>query len=174
VLLLVLMSLLAACHRKPRQNRGEVDQAELSALIEGADLVTVLDQPYENGKVIWLSSARSDIEEFKAAVSILWPPDGSHCLCLGYPAIRLYRRQAEILRITSFDWNTIRWQTSPGPIWHDDVALKDPKKWLRWFDSRKIPVSVEAISATEERRIREDASHGRPPNKPLQQSGSPP
>ena len=151
VVLLVLVVLSVACRNKPRKSQDEVEQARLTSLIERAELITVSNMPYghEGAKVIWVSSARSDIEELKEAATFLWPPE-SHCLCLGYPAIRLYRRQDEILSITSFDWKTIRWQTPAEPIWHDnwqstavpifdDVRLKDPKKWRRWFESRNIP-----------------------------------
>jgi hypothetical protein len=127
---------------RQRQNQAEVEQAQLTAIVGQADFITVLDEPYQNGKVIWASSAKSDIEEFQEAAIVRVSRDGGHCLCLGYPAIRLYRRQVEILRITSFDWKTIRWQTTAGPVWHDDVALENPTRWRRWFDSRRIPPSA--------------------------------
>lgn len=145
--------LLTGCRSRDRKENEQFEPARLAALIGQADRIVVFEHHLKDARVLFNSTARIDLEEFKDAAAILWPPPGGFCLCLGFPSIRLYRGRSELLRIENYDWHKIG-----CPFWTDDVSLKDPGKWRAWFDSRNIPQSLKEVDRRDEARRARNAS----------------
>ena len=152
-ILAILITLLTMCRSRDRRDDNQVESARLAAIIEKADRIVVFEHNLKDARVLFNSTARTDLEEFKDAAAIVWPPPGGFCLCLGFPSIRLYRGRSELLRIENHDWHKIS-----CPFWIDDVSLKDARKWRAWFESRNIPHSIEEVARRDEARRDRNAS----------------
>ena len=113
----------------------EVDIAGLKVGIAQADRITVTRYP-ESTRVIFDSDKREDITAFAEALQIVQPEPGTsfHCMCVGFPAVRLYRGETELVLITNHHGRSVR--TS---LWSSDAMLQDVERWLRWFDERGMP-----------------------------------
>lgn len=108
---------------------------ELTALIEQADKLVVLESPMRDAKILFTSCDRKDLVELKeaAVVAVPIPGPGFHCMCIGTPAIQLYKNNEKLALITNHHGMTIR-----CAIWSSDADLVDSEKWLKWFDTRGI------------------------------------
>ena len=134
LLLIGLSALLASCRTPMKTPEHPVEPAKLSALITQADKIVVLESLLDDAKVLFSSSDPKDIAEFNNALTVVVPDGWFHCMCIGSPAIRLYRGDTELVRITSHHGQSVRCS-----LWSSDAMLKDQEKWLQWFDARKMP-----------------------------------
>ena len=133
VLTLTLFVLLIACHTEGKTDKRPVEPAKLAALIKEADKIVVSDSLMEGAKVLFTSTAPQDIAEFNNALTVEPPKEWFHCMCIGTPAVRLYRGDTELALVTNHHGLSVRCS-----LWSSDAMLKDPEKWLQWFDARKM------------------------------------
>ncbi|HEX6902498.1 MAG TPA: hypothetical protein VF789_22450 [Thermoanaerobaculia bacterium] len=111
-----------------------VQPEKLAELIGRADKIVVFESPMEGAEVLFSSTDPRDIREFRDSLALAAPPEGFHCMCIGEPAVRLYREGKELALVTNHHGNSVR-----SSLWTSDAIVKDPEKWLAWFDARKIP-----------------------------------
>src|SRR4051794_14047444 len=69
---------------------SDVQPSALERLIDRADTVVVLKDPWAWSPVLFESSEREDLDALKAALRVQRPFGFSHCMCDGTPAIFLY------------------------------------------------------------------------------------
>ncbi len=84
--------------------------------------------------MLFSSTAPKDIAEFNDALTVAPPKGYFHCMCIGTPAVRLYRGDTELVLVTNHHGRSVRCS-----LWTSDAMLKDPERWLQWFDARKMP-----------------------------------
>ncbi len=131
---LTLCALLTACHAPEKKDERPVDPAKLAALVMQADKIVVSDSPMKDAEVLFSSTAPKDIAEFNEALTVVRPEGIFRCACIGTPAVRLYRGETELALVTNHHGHSVRCS-----LWTSDAMLKDPEKWLQWFDARKMP-----------------------------------
>lgn len=148
---LAVLLYCAACHAMT-----PVDPARLSELIRQADKIVVQESPEEGSKVLFRSTAAKDIAEFDYALTVVPPKDWFHCMCIGTPAVRLYRGGRELVLVTNHHGVSVR--TS---LWESDAVLKDPERWLKWFDARNIPEPRKEFEEMLARAKKEEVSYTR-------------
>lgn len=151
MVLIVLTMILPGCRSRNRIEESR-EPARLADVIAQADRIVVFEHHLENARILFDTTVRSDLDEFREAAAIVWPPTGSFCLCLGVPTIRLYRGHSELVQLRNFDGHKIG-----CPFWTEDVFLKKPEKWRAWFESRHIPLSFRDVEKWDE-----DAHQSRP------------
>lgn len=134
LLFIGLSILLASCRTPMNPPEHPVEPATLSALIMQADKIVVSESLLDDAKVLFSSNDPKDIAEFNDALTVVVPDGWFHCMCIGSPAIRLYRGDTELVRITSHHGQSVRCS-----LWSSDAMLKNQEKWLQWFDARKMP-----------------------------------
>jgi hypothetical protein len=131
--ILLLPGVFTACHLANKKARRPVEPAKLSAIIAQADKIAVFEDPTKDAKVLFSSREPDDIAEFNAALLVVPAKNDFHCMCLGTPAVRLYRGKDELALVTNHHGRSIRCS-----LWSSDAMLKDPEKWLHWFDAHNI------------------------------------
>jgi hypothetical protein len=122
-----------------------VDPAQLVKIIGEADKIVVTEGPLADAKMVYTSSSRKDILEFRDALTVIRPKQWFHCMCLGAPAIRLYRGDKELVLISSHHGRSVRCS-----LWTSDAEVSDQEKWVSWFDVRGMPElrrEVEAMAS---------------------------
>jgi hypothetical protein len=134
LLLTGVLTLLVACRAPTGTPEHLVEPAKLSALIAQADKIVVLESIWADAKVLFSSSNPKDIAEFNESLTVVVPDERFRCMCIGSPAIHLYRGNTKLMQITSHHGQYVRCS-----LWSSDAMLKDKEKWLRWFDARKMP-----------------------------------
>ena len=134
--LIILTMLLPVCRGRDRIDESKSEPARLADVIAQADRIVVFEDGLKDARILFNTTVRRDLEEFRNAAAIVWPRTGSFCLCTGIPTIRLYRGHSELVQLKNFDWQRIG-----CPFWKEDVLLKSPEKWRAWFKSRNIPLS---------------------------------
>jgi hypothetical protein len=130
----VLMVMVLHAHAADDTDQLPVEPAKLAALIKRADKIVVSTSPLKGEKGLFTSKLPKDIDEFNDALSIAPPKEWFHCMCIGTPAIRLFEGKTELALITGHHGISVRCS-----LWSSDAVLKDPEKWLQWFDARKMP-----------------------------------
>jgi hypothetical protein len=155
---LAFLALVAVADANARENKGSVEPAKLSALIKQANKIVVFEEPVEDATVLFSSTNVNDIAEFNKALTVVVPSreDGFHCMCLGSPAIRLYRGETELALISNHHGLSVR-----SSLWTSDAMLKDTEKWLRWFDARKLPGPRKEVEDMATRAKEREASYAR-------------
>jgi len=110
-----------------------VDPVALVALLDKADRIVVyLDFSHE-AKVLFSSTDRADIEALKDAVVVIPPERGvsiAGCRCGGLEVFA-YQGETELVRISNVHAEAIGCS-----LWDSDAELKNPEKWIRWFEER--------------------------------------
>lgn len=134
VIALTLFASLTACHTVEKKDERPVDPAKLAERIKQADKIVVSESPMKDAKVLFTSTAPKDIAEFNDALTVAPPKGWFHCMCIGTPAVRLYRGDTELALVTNHHGRSVRCS-----LWTSDAMLKDPEKWLLWFDARNLP-----------------------------------
>ncbi len=113
-----------------------VKPAQLYALIQKADQVIVSEPEVGSEgqvKVLFSSSDPKDISELRKAITLEPPGAWFVCMCIGSPQIRLLRKGKELVFLSNQHGTVLH--TS---LWSGDARIKDPEKWLHWFDARGI------------------------------------
>lgn len=134
VLAFTLFAALTACDAADKKDERPVEPVKLAALIKQADKIVVSESPMKDAKVLFSSTALIDIAEFNQALTVAPPKGYFHCMCIGTPAVRLYRGDTELALVTNHHGRSVRCS-----LWTSDAMLGDPEKWLQWFDARKMP-----------------------------------
>jgi hypothetical protein len=156
VLALTLLVLFTACHAADKKDEHPVEPAKLAALIKQADKIVVSDSPMKDAKVLFTSTAPKDIAEFNDALTVAPPKGWFHCMCIGTPAVRLYRGDTELALVTNHHGRSVRCS-----LWTSDAMLKDPEKWLLWFDARKMPEPRKEVDEMAARAKQGEISYAR-------------
>ena len=156
ILALTLFVFATVCHASNRQDEHPVEPAKLTALIKQADKIVVSESPLKDAEVLFTSTDPKDIEEFNDALTVTIPKEWFYHKCIGTPAVRLYRGDAELALITNHHGRSIRCS-----LWTSDAMLKDPDKWLRWFDARKMPEPRKEVEESAARAKEREISYAR-------------
>ena len=114
--------------------------ADIFVLIAKADRLVVTQGPFADSALLFESSDRSDLDAFAAASVVERPGDYFHCMCVGSPAIHIYRGSHVLAVITNHHGASIRCS-----LWDSDAPLVDPERWLTWFDDRHITEPREEV-----------------------------
>lgn len=127
------------------QQEAEVD---LGKLIDRADKLVVLQEPWEGSEVLFVSSDRRDLDSLKDSLRVKQPEEGElvHCMCAGTPAIFFYVKGKWIGHVTNHHAELLRCS-----LWKSDAWLVDPEAFLKWFDERNIPGPRDEYEAALER-----------------------
>lgn len=131
---LALFSVFIVCHAADNKDERPIEPAKLASLIKQADKIIVFDSPMKDANVLFSSTTPKDVAEFNDALTVEPPKGWFHCMCIGTPAVRLYRGDTELALITNHHGRSVRCS-----LWTSDAMLKDPEKWLQWFDARNMP-----------------------------------
>lgn len=136
----------------PKQGKERMVEPELLlSSLSAADRVVVLDTPFKDSAVLFSSSKKNDLDELRVALVVVRPDSWFHCMCMGAPAIELYKGTERLATVTVHHGRSIR--TS---LWDSDAMLSDPERLLRWFDARGIDGprrEVEEAKANTERSM---------------------
>jgi hypothetical protein len=98
--------------------------------------IVVKDSPEPDAETLFESTDPKDVADLQESI-LLEPPSGQfHCMCIGGPALYLYQRSGACVLVTNHHGDVIR--CSLWASWANDVYLRDPEKWLSWFDRRGI------------------------------------
>ena len=151
-----LFALFNVCHAAGKTDAHPVEPAKLDALIKRADKIVVLDSPEKGAKVLFTSTDANDIAEFNEALTVMPPKEWFHCMCMGAPAVRLYRGETELALVTSHHGRSVRCS-----LWASDAMLKDPEKWIAWFDARKMPEPRQEVEDMAARAKQAEVSRAR-------------
>jgi hypothetical protein len=156
ILALIWFVLLTACPAADKKDDRPVEPAKLATLIKQADKIVVSDGPMKDAKVLFSSTAPKDIAEFNEALTVAPPKEWFHCMCLGTPAVRLYRGDTELALVTNHHGRSVRCS-----LWTSDAMLKDPEKWLQWFDARNMPEPRKEVDESAARAKQGEVSYAR-------------
>jgi hypothetical protein len=107
---------------------------DLGKLIDRADRLIVLQEPWDGAAVLFESSKRRDLSALKASLRVERPEQYLHCMCFGTPAIFLYANGRKIGQVTNHHAHLVRCS-----LWESDARLENPEAFLKWFDERNIP-----------------------------------
>lgn len=105
----------------------------LTALIRDANRVVVTESPLQDAKKLFESRERKDLNALSKALVVIKPDEWFHCMCIGTPAIYLYKDEKLLAQITNHHGQSVRCS-----LWGSDAAIADTETWLKWFDDRKI------------------------------------
>ena len=126
---------------------------ELYSIIDLADRLVVKVSPSRDAKTLFESRERQDLDDLRESLVIEKPKEEFHCMCIGTPAIYLYKADKQILELTNHHGMSVRCS-----LWGSDAPIIDTERWLTWFDERNISgprIEVEEIRAQEEQRKRD-------------------
>lgn len=110
-----------------------VDPDQLADLIKKSDSLVVTQQPIANSPQLYESKDKYDIVALLDALSIAKPKEWFHCMCIGSPAISLYRGNEILVKVTNHHANSVRCS-----LWDSDALITDTDRWLKWFDERGV------------------------------------
>lgn len=116
-----------------KKDERPVVPEHLTALIGDADRVVVTDTPMQDAKKLFESRDRKDIDALSKALVVVKPDEWFHCMCIGTPAIHLYKDDKVLAQITNHHGQSVRCS-----LWSSDARIWDTEKWLKWFDDREI------------------------------------
>ena len=116
-----------------QKDERPVSPEHLTALIGGADHVVVTESPMKDAKKLFESRERKDLDALSTALMIVKPDEWFHCMCIGTPAIYLYKDDKLLAQISNHHGQSVRCS-----LWSSDASISDSEKWLKWFDDRKI------------------------------------
>lgn len=135
-----------------------VNYKELDKIFNSADSIVVLEEPFSDSKILFASNNYKEIQDLKESLILEIPkPDTwMHCMCLGTPAIYLYKDTTKLIQITNHHGNSIRCS-----LWDTDVIIKDVEKWLTWFDNRSIISPREEVEDSRIRAIKSQINYNR-------------
>ncbi|MEZ5328687.1 MAG: hypothetical protein R3F19_26880 [Verrucomicrobiales bacterium] len=110
-----------------------VSPEQMTALIGEADRVVVTESPMKDAKKLFESRERKDLDALSTALVVVKPDEWFHCMCIGTPAIYLYKDDKLLAQISNHHGQSVRCS-----LWGSDAPISDTEKWLKWFDDRKI------------------------------------
>jgi len=116
-----------------QKDERSVSPENLTAIIGDADRVVVTDSPMKDSKMLFESRERKDLDALSTALVVVKPAEWFHCMCIGTPAIYLYKDDKLLAQISNHHGQSVRCS-----LWSSDAAILDTDKWLKWFDDRRI------------------------------------
>ena len=116
-----------------QEDERPVSPENLTALIIDSDRVVVTESPMQDAKKLFESRERKDLEDLTKALVVTKPVEWFHCMCIGTPAIYLYKDDKLLAQISNHHGQSVRCS-----LWGSDAPVADVEKWLKWFDDRKI------------------------------------
>jgi hypothetical protein len=116
-----------------KKDERPVTPETLTALIGDANRVVVTESPLQNAKKLFESTERKDLDALSKALVVIRPDEWFHCMCIGTPAIHIYKDDKLLAQVTNHHGRSVRCS-----LWSSDARLKDIDSWLKWFDDRKI------------------------------------
>lgn len=133
----------------PAPEHRPVVPGALREKIRTCDRLQVLESLMNDAKVLVEITSRADIEALAEASRVKQPTpeEEFHCMCIGTPAIRLFRKGRQVGWITHHHGVSLR-----CPDWTSDAVYLDPEAMLRWFDSHGIPGPRKEVEADEAQR----------------------
>lgn len=139
--LLLMLLATVGCDERPVTEQAVSDQKEerpvnpsrLAALIKEADRIVVTESPMQDATTLFESSEREHLDDLSAALVVTKPDEWFHCMCIGSPALYLYRDDELLVQITNHHGQSVRCS-----LWDSDAPIANIENWLKWFDKRKI------------------------------------
>jgi len=126
---------------------------DLRKILAEADRVVVNDSPAAGARTLFESTDKKDLNELWCSLTLEMPKGWFHCMCEGTPAIYVYERGSERVKLTNHHGLSLRCS-----LWSSDVPIRDTEKWLSWFDGRGMTrprQEVEAMRAQKEQGKRD-------------------
>ncbi len=115
---------------------------DLHKILANADKIVVKASPTRSSTILFESTDKKDLEDLWRSL-VLEPSAGFfHCMCDGTPAIYVYERGRERIKLTNHHGVSIRCS-----LWESDVLITDIEKWLSWFDERQISGPRQEVEA---------------------------
>jgi len=131
------------------------DPAAVLALVSGADRLEVTEDGSSGSPTIYESSDPRDISALHDALDFVTPEELVLCACIGSPAIHLFLGDTKLGVVTNHHGLRVRSSEVAG-----DLELRDPQRWLAWFDARGLTGPREEFEDMQESRLR-NAAHER-------------
>jgi len=133
-----------------------VDPQQLNRIIEKADRLVVKSSYDGDGKVLFESTARKDLDDLKNSLEIEIPEGWFVCMCIGDPAIYLYEGDEILAVLTNHHGKSVRFS-----FWKSNARILNPEKWLAWFDQRNMPGARKEFEDTIAREKRSEKNWDR-------------
>lgn len=142
VALLFALFLSVGCGERPPEAEKAVDEKKderpvsperLAALIHEANRIVVAESPMKDAETLFESSERRDLDALSKAMEVTKPDEWFHCMCIGTPALYLYRDGELLAEITNHHGQAVRCS-----LWDSDAPIVNIENWLKWFDDRQI------------------------------------
>jgi hypothetical protein len=134
-----------------QKDERAVSPEQLAALIGRANRVLVVELLSKNPKKLFESRERKDLDALSTAFSTVIaankPGARFRCMCVGTPAIYIYKDDELLAWVTNHHGQSVRCS-----LWESNARIKDVDTWLKWFDDRKIDgprKEVEELSKSE-------------------------
>lgn len=116
-----------------QKDERPVSPERLTSLIGEANRLVVTESPLHDAKKLFESGERKDLDALSKALVVAKPDEWLHCMCIGTPAIYLYKDKELLAEVTNHHGQAVRCS-----LWGSDAPVTDVEKWLKWFDDRKI------------------------------------
>jgi len=131
ILWLILLVMTAQAQEQKKEH--PVLPEHLTELINEANRIVVKESPLKDAKSLFESKERKDLDALSKALVVTKPDEWFHCMCIGTPAIYIYKDKKLLAMITNHHGQSVRCS-----LWSSDAAIANTEKWLKWFDDRKI------------------------------------
>lgn len=115
---------------------------DLRKILADADRIVVRESPKGGAKTLFESTDKKDLDELWSSLTLETPAGWFHCMCSGAPALYVYERGSESVKLTNHHGKSVRCS-----LWTSDVRLCDTEKWLTWFDKRGITAPRQEVEA---------------------------
>jgi hypothetical protein len=116
-----------------KMNVRPVSSERLASLIGNANRVVVTESPFQDAKKLFESRDRKDLDALSKALEVTESDELFHCMCIGTPAIYIYKDEELLTEVTNHHGQSVR-----CTLWSSDACIKNVEVWLKWFDDRKI------------------------------------
>lgn len=115
---------------------------DLREILVGADQIVVRSDPTSSSETLFESKDKKDLVDLWGSLALEPPSEWFQCMCGGAPALYVYDRGRERVRLTNHHGLSIRCS-----LWKTDVRIADTEKWLQWFDQRGITAPRQEVEA---------------------------
>lgn len=141
--------LLAMASRATKQKeKRPVSPEHLTALINNeANRIVVTESPMKDAKLLFESKKEKDLKALAKALVATRPDEWFHCMCIGTPAIYIYKDKKLLTLVTNHHGQSVRCS-----LWDSDAPIAEIENWLKWFDDRKIKEPRREVHEMQARR----------------------
>ncbi len=116
-----------------QKDERPVSPERLTALIGDANRLVVTESSLQDAKKLFESRERKDLDALSKALVVTKPDEWFHCMCMGTPAIYIYKDEELLAQVSNHHGLSVRCS-----LWGSDARITDVESWLKWFDDRKI------------------------------------